>query len=100
MELKIRHSLFVKIANEQKKSTSRLGERDVKVGDKLIFRSTDDENFAYETTVTDVKVCKFSDITEEDAKMEGYVSLEEMTTSLKSVYEFDENSVFTLIKFK
>lgn len=100
MELKIRHSLFTKIANEQKKSTSRLGERDVEVGEKLIFRSTDDENFAYETTVTDVKVCKFSEITEEDAKMEGYTSLEEMTASLKNVYEFDKNSVFTLIKFK
>ena len=62
MELKIRHSLFAKIANEQKKSTSRLGERDVEVGEKLIFRSTDDENFAYETTVIGVKVCKFSEI--------------------------------------
>lgn len=100
MELKIRSTLFTKIANGEKKSTSRLGERDMKVGEALVFRATDDENLVYNTTVDSVKVCKFSDITSEDANLEGYSSLEEMTDSLKAVYDFDENSMFTLIRFK
>ena len=62
MELKIRHSLFVKIVNGEKKSTSRLGERDVKIGETLIFTS-DKEGQSYETTVDSVKICKFAEIT-------------------------------------
>ena len=100
MEFKIRPALFTKIANGEKKSTSRLGERDVKIGEAIVFRATDNEDLVYNTTVESVKVCKFSDITNEDAKLEGYSSFEEMTVSLKAVYDFDENSMFTLIRFK
>ena len=100
MELKIRHELFAKIANGEKKSTSRLGVRDVKPGEPLKFVSNDDEKLVYETIVESVKVCAFADITEEDAHMEGYTSLGEMEKSLRAVYDFDSHSTFTLIRFR
>ena len=94
MELKIRNELFAKIANGKKKSTSRLGIRDVKPGDPIKFVANDDEKRVYE------KVCAFADITDEDARMEGYASLNEMEQSLRDVYDFDEQSIFTLIQFR
>lgn len=100
MELKIRHELFAKIANGEKKSTSRLGVRDVKPGDPIKFVANDDEKRVYETTVENVKVCAFADITDEDARMEGYASLNEMEQSLRDVYDFGEQSIFTLIQFR
>ena len=100
MELKIRHELFTKIANGEKKSTSRLGVRDVKPGEPLKFVSNDDEKLVYETIVECVKVCAFADITEEDAHMEGYASLGEMEKSLRAVYDFDSHSIFTLMRFR
>jgi tRNA(His) 5'-end guanylyltransferase len=98
--IKLRKEMFDMVVAGAKKSTSRLGERDVKIGDKLILEMTEDESVKYETVVTDVIICHFNDLTEEEAKLEGYESLREMQYALEMIYGPNHEDVFTLIHFK
>lgn len=99
MIIKLRKEMFGSLSDGTKKSTSRLGKRDVNVGDDLIFEMTEDETVKYQTKVTNVTFCKFSDLTEEEAKMEGYDSLANLKTALTKIYNPNENDIFTLIHF-
>ena len=99
MIIKLRKEMFGSLSDGTKKSTSRLGKRSVNVGDDLIFEMTEDETVKYQTKVTNVILCKFKDLTEEEAKMEGYNSLADLKEALLEIYNPSENDVFTLIHF-
>lgn len=99
MTLKLRKEIFNKLIDGTKKSTSRLGERDVAVGNPIVFEMTEDVNVKYNTTVTEVFSLPFSELTEEEAKLEGYDSLKDLKSVLTKLYNPKENDIFTIIHF-
>jgi hypothetical protein len=99
MTIKLRKEMFEHLLNGSKKSTSRFGLRDVKVGEELIFEMIEDNTMVHKTVVTDVIICKFSDLTEDEAKKEGYNSLKDLKEALVKIYNPVENDIFTLIHF-
>lgn len=99
MIIKLRKEVFGSLSDGTKKSTSRLGKRNVNVGDDLIFEMTEDETVKYQTKVTKVIFCKFSDLTEEEAKLEGYNLLADLKEALIKIYNPKEDDIFTLIHF-
>lgn len=100
MKMRLRKEIFPLLENGRKKSTSRLGHREVNIGDELIFVATEDETVKYKTEVTDVKYCKFSKLTEKEAVKEGYDSLTELKEVLIKIYNPSDNDTFTLIGFQ
>ena len=100
MEIKLRKEIFPLLENGKKKSTSRLGQREVTVDDEIIFVMTEDETVKYKTVVTGVKYCKFNELTEKEAIKEGYDSLKELKGVLNKIYNPSDEDIFTLIEFK
>ena len=98
--LLLRKEMFSKLLSSEKSSTSRFGKRDFNKGDILIFKMTEDETVACNCIVTDVMYCKFEDLTEEEARMEGYSSLKEMKDSLIKIYSLTSKDEITLIHFR
>jgi hypothetical protein len=92
--------MFEKLIDGNKQSTSRLGHRDVKIGEELLIIMTENERICYTTSVTNVKYCKFSELTEEEAKREGYNNLKELKDNLASIYNPSQDDEFTLIYFE
>lgn len=100
MKLKLRKEIFLLLESGKKKSTSRLGHRDITVGDELVFVMTEDENIMYKTVITSVKYCKYCEITEAEAFNEGYNSLDELKEALSRIYNPSDEDIFTLIQFQ
>lgn len=98
--LLLRKEMFSKLLNSQKSSTSRFGKRDFHKGETIVFKMTEDETVNCKCIVTDVIHCKFEDLTEEEARMEGYSSLKEMKDSLIKIYSLTSKDEITLIHFK
>lgn len=99
MTIKLRKQMFDHLLDGTKKSTSRLGVRDVEIGEELTFEMTEDETVTYKTVVTDVFISKFSELTEREAKREGYASLKDLKEALTEIYNPAEEDLFTLIHF-
>ena len=99
MILKLRKDIFPLLLSGVKTSTSRFGIREAKVGETLTFVMTEDETVKLNTVVTDVKHCRFKDLTEAEALKEGYNTLDELKNVLKSIYNCNEEDDFTLLHF-
>lgn len=99
MKIKLKKNMFEKLIDGTKHSTSRLGHREVTIGEELVIEMTENEKISYTGKVTDVKYCKFSELTEEEAKTEGYNTLEELKSNLMNIYNPSQNDEFTLIYF-
>lgn len=99
MEMKLRKEIFNKLLDGSKKSTSRFGERNVHTGDKLVFEMTENPETKYETVVSDVFCTTFSEITEEEAILEGYDSLASLKNALVKIYNPKDSDIFTIIRF-
>ena len=100
MEIKLRKEMFPALLNGTKTSTSRLGKRDVFVGEDLSFVMTEDENITFYAKVTNISYCNFNELTEEEAIKEGYSNLSELKNALEKIYHPADNDIFTLIEFK
>lgn len=97
--LKLRKEMFPLIYSGKKTCTSRQGIRDFTLYDKLIFVATEDSSISTDVIVTDIKYCKFSELTKEEAIKEGYESLEELKEVLKKIYDISKDDNFTLVEF-
>lgn len=97
--LKLRKEMFPLIYSGKKTCTSRQGIRNFTLYDKLIFVATEDSSISTDVIVTDIKHCKFSELTEEEAIKEGYESLEELKEVLKKIYDISKDDNFTLVEF-
>lgn len=97
--LNLRKEMFPAIYSGKKTSTSRQGIRDFTLYDKLIFVATEDSSIHTDVIVTNVKHCKFDELTEEEAIKEGYESLEELKETLNKIYDISKDDNFTLVEF-
>ena len=61
--------------------------------------ATEDNSMYTEVIVTNVKHCKFDELTKEEAVKEGYESLEELKETLKKIYDISKDDNFTLVEF-
>lgn len=100
MKIKLRGDMFPALRNGKKTRTSRFGKRDIKVGEKAVFVMTENEKIKQPVEVTGVYYCKYFELTEDEAKKEGYSSLEELKTALDKIYHPEPNDDFTIIEFK
>lgn len=99
-ELLLRQSIFGLVTSGKKTSTSRKGKRDITKG-LLLFKMTEDETVQTVVNVTDVKFVEYKDLTDTEAKKEGYERLEELKAVLNKIYgDIPENEIFTLIEWE
>lgn len=97
--LKLRKEMFPVIYSGKKTCTSRQGIRNFTRYDKLMFVATEDNSIHTEVTVTNVRHCKFDELTTEEAIKQGYESLEELKETLKKIYDISKDDNFTLVEF-
>lgn len=97
--LKLRKEMFPMIYSGVKTSTSRQGVREIDTQQKLRFVMTEDESISTEVIVTNVKYCKFNELTQDEAVKEGYSSLKELQDKLSEIYDISKDDTFTIIEF-
>lgn len=97
--LKLRKEMFPAIYSGKKTCTSRQGTRNFTPQDKLVFAATEDDSISVDVIITNVRHCKFDELTEEEAIKEGYESLEELKEVLGQIYDISKDNNFTLIEF-
>ena len=97
--LKLRKKMFAEVFSGKKTSTSRQGYRPI-VPENELRLVAPDGSVSVDVIVTDVKHCKFDELTLEEAIKEGYSSLEEMKEVLKNLYDIEAEDNFTLIEFE
>ena len=99
-ELLLRRDIFGKVLDRSKKSTSRKGKRDIVKG-ALLFKMTEDEAQQTIVNVTGVRYLPYGEITDEEAKKEGYESLSELQDILVKIYgEIAQDEPFTFIEWE
>ncbi len=87
------------ILNGDKCATLRLGFRDYRKGERVIITAGDRELAV--AVIKDVRFKKFRDITDTDAKLDGFKTKDALRRALIEFYgEFEENAVFTQIIFE
>ena len=77
MKLQLKQEIFPLLGNK-KNSTSRYGRREIKPGKNIVFVMVENPDITFNAIVTNVSYCKFKDLTLEEAKKEGYDTLEEL----------------------
>lgn len=97
--LQLRKEMFPAIYSGKKTCTSRQGIRNFTLYDKLVFVASEDSSIHADVIVTNVRHCKFNELTEEEAIKEGYESLEELKETLKKIYDISKDDNFTLVEF-
>jgi len=92
-------SYIRKILEGKKVTTIRKGIRDFKIGDRVLITS---QNRIYaEAEITGVKYTRISELTEEDAVRDGFLTKEELLKALKKYYgQIKTNDAITIIHFK
>ena len=88
-----------KIKKGEKTATLRLGVKDYHEGEEVIIRAGSEE-LGYAKIIA-VRLKKFSEITEEDAKIDGFKNKEDLKKELERFYgKFPSDAVFTQIIFE
>ena len=95
MNLNFKKEFLEAVIKEEKKQTIRKWDKCfLKEGQKIFI------NYKYPAIVEKIIRKRFSEIDEEDAKLNGYSSKEELKKSVKEVYQdIDENSFIFIIRF-
>ena len=88
-----------KILKGEKRATLRLGIKDYDPGEVVIIRAGSEE--LGHAKIIAVHLKKFSEITEEDARIDGFKNKEELKKELERFYgKFPSDTVFTQIIFE
>ncbi len=88
-----------RILNGRKRATLRLGKKDYRPGDRVIVRAGD--RVLGEAVIRNVRVLRFSELTQRDVEIDGYDSRDELIKDLKKFYgNFKEDDIFTQIIFE
>ena len=99
-ELLLRREVFGKVLDGSKKSTSRKGKRDIVKG-ALLFKMTEDESQRVCVNVTNVRYTPYCEITEHEAKKEGYDNLSDLQDILVRIYgEIAPDETFTFVEWE
>jgi len=97
LSLRMHPALLAAVLRGEKRSTIRTGQRHFEVG-PLVLQSGSESALV---RVTAVQHKSFRELTEEDAKKEGYNSLEELRHELRLLYpSIRQNSPLTLVEFE
>lgn len=93
------NSEFVELVKTgYKESTVRKGRRSVQAGSNLVL--TDGSENQVAVHVTNVKMKRFDELTEPDARRDGFDSLEHLLEALKSIYpQINSRDLVTVISF-
>jgi hypothetical protein len=95
----IRPELLEQVKNQTKITTCRYGIRTYPLG-KTILKSNASEDFVY-INITDLKYCKFKDITDGIAKSDGFESKENLIAVMRDIYgDITEGSDITIVCFE
>ena len=98
--LKLREEIFNKALDGSKKSTSRLGIRDIKPGSLKLVMTEDESKFTIVEAIS-CKLIDFKSITDQEAILEGYKTAEELKNILIEIYgPLNEDDVLTLVEWK
>ena len=98
--LLLKKEIFELAASGVKKSTSRKGKRDIKCG-LLTFKMTEDENIQLVVNVTKVDFKPYSQISDAEARKEGYASIGELRDVLTKIYGIiNDDELFTFVEFE
>lgn len=99
-ELLLRREIFGKVLDGSKKSTSRKGKRDI-VNGALLFKMTEDESQQVCVNVTNVRYTPYCEITEDEARKEGYETLLDLQDILTRIYgEIAPDETFTFVEWE
>jgi hypothetical protein len=97
--IRVDDELFAAIASGKKKSTIRDGIRIVRPGSKLLIVAYDGRHIV--KFVDSVTLKRFVDITELDAKHDGFQSKAQLTKTLKKYYQdLVDTDTITIIRFQ
>ena len=98
-ELLLKQEVFGLVETGAKHSTSRKGKRDIKCG-PLLFKMTEDESRQVTVNVTGIRYIPYGELTDEEAKAEGYEHISELRDILTRIYgEIKSDEPFTFIEF-
>lgn len=98
-ELKLRKEIFDKVLDGSKKATSRKGIRQICPG-MLTLIMTEDETQTKKVCVKRVEIIKLNEITDTEARLEGYASAKELRNKLEEIYgSFCSGELFTLVEW-
>jgi len=96
--IKFKPDLFDLVLRGKKLSTVRKGLRDYTLGDVLL--ETDPSRYTIHGTITKIELKKLSDLTDSDAKKEGYDSINSLLERVKQIYpEIQDDSEITVVDF-
>ena len=88
-----------RILRGEKRATLRLGIKDYRVGEIVKVRCGDE--VLGDAVITEIRVLRLSQLTDEDVRLDGYKRRDELLKDLKRFYgDFKDDDVFTQIKFK
>jgi len=97
ISLRLRPELFKAVRCGQKTSTIRTGRKHIEPG-PLILESPGESLLVNVTTVT---YKRFTDLSDEDARTDGYATLTQLQDELRSVYpKLRKNSPLTVVEFQ
>ena len=96
----LRKEMFGLAQTKKKKSTSRFGARDIKLGE-LTLKMTEDETVTLTVNIIKVTYTTFKYIDDEEAIKEGYSCSNQLKNILRKLYpEIENDSVVTLIEWE
>ncbi len=88
-----------KIKGGEKRATLRLGIKDYKEGERVIVRCG--TTILGVGVITKVSFKRFSELKEEDAKIDGFDNLDDLRKALNKFYgEFSDDAIFTQLFFE
>ncbi|WP_051440805.1 hypothetical protein M728_002368 [Ensifer sp. WSM1721] len=90
-------SQFIPLINSGLKTTTvRMGKRDYKVGPADLITG----NVRIPIVIEEVFFCRLSELTEQDARMDGFSHRDQLVSTLKSFYpQIESNSPVTVVRF-
>ena len=98
-ELRLRKEMFPAILSGNKTTTSRYGFRDISIGDNIKIIASEDDDVFVHAIVTNVYYLDYNEFDEEEARNEGYETLEELKAVLEKIYNPTDCDTFTIIGF-
>lgn len=97
--IELRESMFDNVRNGIKIATLRNGKRDYHIGDAILY-GNEHKNAVF-IKITNVKFKLLKDITDDDAKQEGYTNRDGLISVMKDIYkDITDDSIVTQAFFR
>lgn len=95
-EIRLADEYFPLVASGSKTSTARFGDRDFPIG-RALLRG---RSAQVQVTITNLRKRHFGDLDQNDARRDGFGSVEEMQAALRKFYPgISADDVLTIVEF-